>query len=410
MIRSEGIAMLFETVRLAVQAIFRHMLRSFLTILGVVIGVAAVIAMVTVGQGSTEQVTSDVAQLGRNLLVVSPGQAQQGPGAASGAAAFDIRDVDAIQAQLASVRVAAPANTRMTTAILGNENLATTVIGTDTRYLEARDMPVVEGRAFYESELRSGTSVCILGQTVRRGLFGAGDPVGQSMRLKTLSCRVIGVMEEQGVSSFGTDQDDFVLIPLKTFQRRIAGNADVAMIFVAVRDAASTDKAMGEIEQLMRERRRIGPGEDDDFNVFDMKQIASVLTGITNVMTGLLSAVAAVSLLVGGIGIMNIMLVSVTERTREIGIRLAVGAQEGQVLLQFLVEAIVLSLIGGAIGILLGLGLGALGSNLLRVPFSPDLGIILLAFGFSALIGIVFGYFPARRAARMNPIDALRHE
>ncbi|WP_343082416.1 ABC transporter permease [Ostreiculturibacter nitratireducens] len=403
--------MLWETIRLAVQAIFRNALRSFLTILGVVIGVGAVIAMVTVGQGSAEQVTSDVAKLGRNLLVVRPGQGPHGPGGTSGAAAsFDVRDVDAIQDQIASVRVAAPANTRMMTAIAGNENRSTTVIGTDTRYLEARDMPVVLGRPFFESELRVGASVCVLGETVRRELFGAGDPAGQTMRLKTISCKVIGVMEEQGVSSFGTDQDDFVLIPLKTFQRRVAGNNDVPLIYVAVKDGYSTDKAKGEIERLMRERRRIGLDEEDDFNVFDMKQIASVLTGITNVLTGLLSAVAAVSLLVGGIGIMNIMLVSVTERTREIGIRLAVGAEERQVLMQFLVEAIVLSLLGGALGILLGLGLGAVGANLLNVPFSPDPFIILLAFGFSALIGIVFGYFPARRAARLDPIEALRHE
>jgi putative ABC transport system permease protein len=403
--------MLWEPVRLAVQAIFRNALRSFLTILGIVIGVAAVIAMVTVGQGSKDQVTQDVAKLGTNLLVVRPGQPQQGPGSAGGTPApFDMRDVDAIQTQIAGVRAAAPANTRMMTAILGSRNHSTSVIGTDSRYLETRDMPVVLGRPFFESELRSGSAVCLLGQTVLRELFGSGDPIGQNIRLKTISCRVIGVMEEQGVSSFGSDQDDFVLIPIKAFQRRIAGNSDVLMIFVAVRDGISTERAKSEIERLMRERRRISLDEEDDFNVFDMKQIASVLTGITGVLTGLLSAVAAVSLLVGGIGIMNIMLVSVTERTREIGIRLAVGAQEGQVLLQFLVEAVVLSLFGGLIGILLGLALGAVGANLLRVPFSPDPVIVLIAFGFSAAVGVVFGYFPARRAARMNPIDALRHQ
>ena len=403
--------MLWETVRLAFQAIFRNALRSFLTMLGVVIGVAAVIAMVTVGQGSTDQVTQDVAKLGTNLLMVRPGQPQQGPQSSDGVApAFDARDVEAIQAQVTGVRAAAPANTRTMTAILGAQNYSTSVIGTDSRYLEARDMPVALGRAFYESELRTGAAVCLLGETVRRELFGAGDPIGQSFRLKAISCRVIGVMEEQGVSSFGTDQDDFVLIPIRTFQRRIAGNADVSMIYVAVEDGVSTEDAKAEIERLMRERRRIGPGDEDDFNVFDMKQIASVLTGITGVLTGLLAAVAAVSLLVGGIGIMNIMLVSVTERTREIGIRLAVGAQEGQVLRQFLVEAIVLSLLGGLIGILLGLGLGAIGARLLRVPFAPDPGVILLAFGFSAAIGVVFGYFPARRAARLNPIEALRHQ
>jgi putative ABC transport system permease protein len=403
--------MLWEPVRLAVQAIFRNALRSFLTILGIVIGVAAVIAMVTVGQGSKDQVTQDVAKLGTNLLVVRPGQPQQGPGSAGGTPSpFDMRDVDAIQTQIAGVRAAAPANTRMMTAILGSRNHSTSVIGTDSRYLETRDMPVVLGRPFFESELRSGSAVCLLGQTVLRELFGSGDPIGQNIRLKTISCRVIGVMEEQGVSSFGSDQDDFVLIPIKAFQRRIAGNSDVLMIFVAVRDGISTERAKSEIERLMRERRRISLDEEDDFNVFDMKQIASVLTGITGVLTGLLSAVAAVSLLVGGIGIMNIMLVSVTERTREIGIRLAVGAQEGQVLLQFLVEAVVLSLFGGLLGILLGLALGAVGANLLRVPFSPDPVIVLIAFGFSAAVGVVFGYFPARRAARMNPIDALRHQ
>ena len=403
--------MLWEPVRLAVQAIFRNALRSFLTILGVVIGVAAVIAMVTVGQGSKDQVTQDVANLGTNLLVLRPGQPQQGPGSAGGTSApFDMRDVEAIRSQIASVRAAAPANTRTTTAILGSRNHSTSVIGTDSRYLEARDMPVVLGRPFFESELRAGSAVCLLGQTVLRELFGSGNPLGQNIRLKTISCRVIGVLEEQGVSSFGTDQDDFVLIPIKTFQRRIAGNSDVLMIFVAVREGIATERAKSEIERLMRERRRITLDEEDDFNVFDMKQIASVLTGITGVLTGLLSAVAAVSLLVGGIGIMNIMLVSVTERTREIGIRLAVGAQEGQVMLQFLVEAIVLSLFGGLIGILVGLALGAVGANLLRVPFSPDPAIILIAFGFSAAVGVVFGYFPARRAARMDPIDALRHQ
>lgn len=403
--------MLWETVILALQAIFRNVLRSFLTVLGVVIGVAAVIAMVTVGQGSTQQVTADVGKLGTNLLMVRPGQEQRGPQSNSGtAAALTLKDTAAIQSQVSGVRVTAPANTRMMTAIVGNQNHSTTVTGTDSHYLEARDLPLVLGRAFYESELRAGAAVCILGETVRRALLGSGDPIGQTLRLKTIACRVIGVLKEQGVSSFGTDQDDFVLIPLKTFQRRVSGNSDVLMIYVSVRDGVSTDKVKAEIERLMRERRRIGPGEEDDFNVFDMKQIASVLTGITSVLTGLLAAVAAISLLVGGIGIMNIMLVSVTERTREIGIRLAVGAQENQVLMQFLVEAIVLSLLGGLLGILLGLGLGALGAHFLKVPFLPDPLLILLAFGFSAAVGVVFGYFPARRAARMNPIDALRHQ
>jgi len=230
------------------------------------------------------------------------------------------------------------------------------------------------------------------------------------IRIRNLSCGVIGVLESKGVSTFGTDQDDLILIPLRAFQRRIAGNQDIRAINVAVQSGVSTDKVQGDIERLMRERRHIAPGEEDDFSVFDMKEIASMLTGITSTLTGLLGAVAAVSLLVGGIGIMNIMLVSVTERTREIGIRLAIGALEGQVLMQFLVEAVVLSLFGGLIGIVFGLGFAAVAAQMLKVPFVLDPAIVLVAFLFSAAVGVVFGYFPARRAARLDPIEALRHE
>lgn len=404
--------MLYEAVRLALQAILRNAFRSFLTVLGIVIGVAAVIAMVTVGQGSTEQVQADVSTLGTNLLMVRPGQPSQGPGSGVGgtAASLTLKDVEAIEQQIPSVAVATPSNSRSMTAIFGNVNYTTTVTGTDNRFLIARDWALAKGRSFYESELRTGSSACILGNTVQETLFGNGDPLGANIRLKQISCRVIGTLAVKGASSFGTDQDDIVLLPIRAFQRRIAGNQDVSMIYASIRNGISTDKAKADIESLMRERRRIGPLEEDDFNVFDMEQISSMLTGITSVLTGLLSAVAAVSLLVGGIGIMNIMLVSVTERTREIGIRLAVGATERQVLLQFLVEATVLSLIGGLIGILLGLALGLLGARMLSVPFAPSASIVLAAFIFSALVGVVFGYFPARRAARMDPIEALRHQ
>src|SRR5690606_36430018 len=245
---------------------------------------------------------------------------------------------------------------------------------------------------------------------VRNKLFGANDPVGHSIRLGNVSCEVIGYLVPKGQSSMGTDQDDIVLIPLRAYQRRIAGNPNFSTIYVSARDDVATTKVQSDLEWLLRERRNIGPGQDDDFSVMDMKQLAQTMTGTTTLLTGLLGAVAAVSLLVGGIGIMNIMLVSVTERTREIGIRLAIGAMEKQVLTQFLVEAVMLSVFGGITGIVTGLALAYAAVGVLGVPFVTSPSIIFLAFAFSAIIGMVFGYFPARRAAQLNPIEALRHE
>ncbi|MGC8201438.1 ABC transporter permease [Aliiroseovarius sp. PTFE2010] len=402
--------MIWETIRLAIQAIFRNTLRSILTVLGIVIGVAAVIAMVTVGQGSSDQVTEDVAKLGTNVLMVMPGSGQGGPGNNSVSAPLDLKDVEALIDQLSSVRTAAPYNQTSLNAVFGTEDTRTSVAGTDKRYLDVVDWPIVLGRGFLPTEESSGKAVCIIGETVRQELFGNTDPIGEKIRLNNVSCEVIGLLEAKGASSFGSDQDDIVLMPIKAFQRRVTGSSDISMIYVAAATNVSTDRTLVDIEALMRERRRIGDGEEDDFNVRDMKQMASMLTGITDVLTGLLSAVAAVSLLVGGIGIMNIMLVSVTERTREIGIRLAVGATANQVLLQFLVEAIVLSMIGGIVGILLGLGLAAAAASFMAIPFSPDPIVVAIAFLFSAAVGVIFGYFPARRAARLDPIEALRHQ
>ena len=402
--------MFAETVRQALQAILRNAMRSFLTILGVIIGVAAVITMVTIGQGSSTKIEADVSKLGTNLLIIRRGAGMGPPSAGRSAPSFTIKDVEAIKEQIAGIRAVAPSNTSSATMIYGNANHQTTVTGTDNAFLIARDWNIALGRDFFKNEIDGGKTVCILGQTTREKLFGAGDPVGETVRSDKFSCRVIGVLEEKGASSFGQDQDDTALMPIGAFMRRITGDRDVASIYVSVQPDYSTDKAKADIESLLRERRRIDPGEADNFSVMDTKEISSMLTSVTGVMTGLLSAVAGVSLLVGGIGIMNIMLVSVTERTREIGIRLAIGATERQVLTQFLVEAIVLSLLGGLIGISLGLVFGYVGSSYMNIPFTPDWTITAIAFVFSAFIGIIFGFFPARRAAHMDPIEALRHE
>ncbi|MEM1430993.1 MAG: ABC transporter permease [Pseudomonadota bacterium] len=402
--------MLWETLVLAVQAILRNAVRSLLTVLGIVIGVAAVIAMVTVGQGSADQVTADVEKLGSNAVLIMPGQdAMRGGSFGVPAAAFTLKDNDAVE-EISAVQVAAPINQTRERAVFGNENWRTDITGADNRYFEAAQWELASGRLFEDGELKSGRPVCIIGETVRAELFGESNPVGEKIRIRTMSCEVIGVTQSKGASTFGSDQDDFVIMPLKTFFRRIAGNTDVGIIFASIRDGASIPKAMDDISALMRERRRISLGDEDDFEVMDMEQLTTMLTSITGILTSLLAGVAAISLLVGGIGIMNIMLVSVTERTREIGIRLAVGAQASQVLMQFLVEAIVLSLLGGLLGIVLGLGIGLAGAHYLNVPFQPQLWVVLLAFGFSAAVGVVFGIFPAQRAARMNPIESLRHE
>ncbi|MCC6946194.1 MAG: ABC transporter permease [Bradyrhizobiaceae bacterium] len=401
--------MLAETLKLALQAIRRNALRSSLTILGIVIGVAAVIAMVTIGNGTTAKVTEEISKLGANLLFIRPGQF--GPGRASAdAKPFNTRDVEAIRTQILGARAVAPVAQKSVTAIYGGESRTTVVTGTDSNYFVTQDWSLAAGRQFLEGEIRGGRAVCILGETVRQKLFGSLDPVGQSLRLSNVSCEVIGHLVSRGQSSLGTDQDDVVLMPLRAFQRRLAGNSDIGTIFVSARDNVDTAKVQADIEWLLRERRNIGEGKEDDFSVRDMKQLAQTMTGTTTMLTGLLGAVAAVSLLVGGIGIMNIMLVSVTERTREIGIRLAIGALERQVLTQFLVEAVTLSLFGGLIGILLGLGLAWFAASGLKVPFLVDPTIVAIAFGFSALVGVIFGYFPARRAAHLDPIEALRHE
>ncbi len=400
--------MLWEAVRLAFLAIIRNKLRSFLTVLGVVIGVAAVIAMVTIGQGSSAQVAANVASLGNNVLSIRPGR-QMGPGTRDTSPRFTLRDAEAL-ARLSVVGSVSPQVQTAQTVVSGNLNVQSSVNGVSSAQVEVGGWTIAKGRVFSPVEEKAGSAVCVIGETVRKALFGSGDPIDQTIRIKGVACSVIGLLSPKGAGTFGQDQDSIVWMPVRAVQRRLAGGTTVDSIGVTLAPNVTSDRGIREIETLLRERRRIALGEEDNFSVTDMKQIASMLNSINAVLAGMLSSVAAVSLLVGGIGIMNIMLVSVTERTREIGIRLAVGATSGQVLTQFLVEAVVLSILGGVIGILVGLGLAYGGSVLMSIPFAPSLGVVALAFCFSAVVGVVFGFFPARRAARLDPIEALRHQ
>ena len=395
---------------LALREVRRHLMRSFLTTLGIIIGVSSVVTMVTLGNGATAAVKEQWAGLGANVLTVRPGQGFGRGGGGPQPPLFKESDLEAIRGQVAGVKTVAPQNQSAGTVVFGGQNWSTTIIGTNNDYFAASGISLDEGRMFTDAEMDAGKSVCVVGATIVANLFKEGDPVGKVMRVRGIACEVIGVMRKRGSGGFGQDQDDQVVMPIKVVMRRFTGNRDVRAIQVSVDPAYSTSAVSDAITKLLRERRKIDEGEDDNFNIFDTKQLTDAISKSSQTMTALLGAVAAVSLIVGGIGIMNIMLVSVTERTREIGIRLAIGAVQREVLAQFLVEAVVLSCLGGIVGLLLAL-VATMGlSGVMGVPFIFDWKINLFAFAFSALIGIVFGYFPARRAASLNPIEALRHE
>ena len=401
--------MLGTTLLLAFREIRRHLMRSFLTVLGIVIGVAAVVTMVQLGNGATAAVQQQISSLGANLLTIRPGQGFGRGGGGPPPPPFAPEDVDAIRAQIAGIRAAAPQAQSSVTAVYNVSNWQTTLNGTTSDYFVAQQWPVMSGRYWSAADEQAGKAVCLVGTTVQKNLFQSRDPVGTRIRVGNVSCDVIGLLASRGQGGF-IDQNDIIVTPIKMVQRRFKGNRDVNTIMLAVDDAYDSGAVQQEITKLLRERRHLEPGQQDNFNIFDARQISQTLSSTTTILTTVMGAVAAVSLIVGGIGIMNIMLVSVTERTREIGIRLAIGALGQEVLLQFLVEAVVLASLGGLIGLLLALAASIGGSKLINVPFLFNPQINLLAFAFSAAIGIVFGYFPARRAASLNPIDALRHE
>jgi putative ABC transport system permease protein len=402
--------MLGTTILLALRSIRRHLLRSFLTVLGIVIGVAAVVTMVTLGNGATQAVKTQISSLGSNLLMVRPGQGYGPGGGGTAPADFKPEDVDAIRRQLAGVVAVAAQAQSSGTAVRNAANWSTTINGTTSDYLLAQQWAIVAGRGFSRDEETAGKSVCLIGNTIRLNLYRGEDPIGTRLRIKDISCNVIGLLATRGQGGFGNDQDDVVIMPLKLVQRRFTGNRNIRSIMVALDPTYDSGEIQKSLTLLLRERRHLAPDAVNDFNILDTRQISDTLSGTTRILTTLLGAVAGVSLLVGGIGIMNIMLVSVTERTREIGIRLAIGAVGREVLMQFLVEAVALSCFGGLIGIVIALIATIVLAPAMKVPFLFDPQINLLAFAFSAVIGVIFGYFPAHRAASLNPIDALRHE
>jgi putative ABC transport system permease protein len=405
--------MLWNAFIIALREIRRNLTRAFLTVLGVVIGVAAVITMVTLGKGATEAVKNQISGLGSNLIVLRPGQGFGPRSSSAGVPLFTEADVAQIKAQIPGIQAVAPVGQKSVSSIYLQAARNTTITGTTNEYFNIGKWELTDGRFFTEEEAETGAAVCVIGQTVRNTLFGNSDPIGKKIRLQNASVEIIGLLAPKGQTGFGQDQDDTVIMPLDTLRLRVTGRTshfNIDQIMISAEDGYNTEIVLDDLTSLMRERRGIQRNEENNFRAIDTRQIADAVSSSTKVMTTLLGAVAGVSLLVGGIGIMNIMLVSVTERTREIGIRLAIGARAREVLLQFLVEAITLSSVGGVIGILLAGGLCVLLSKLAELPFTFDPVINIIAFVFSAAIGVLFGFMPARRAAALDPIDALRHE
>jgi putative ABC transport system permease protein len=402
------IAVFLNALDMAVKELSRNITRTALTSLGILIGVGAVIAMVGLGTGATRSIENDLASMGVNLLFVSPGTGG-GPHGRTPAPPFTVADAKAIESQVAHVAAVAPVANAPTTAIRGDLDWDTTINGSTRSWLDTLGRSIGRGRVFSEGEERSGAAVCVLGQTVVEELFDRADPLGEEIRLGKVACTVIGVLAAEGENTMGMDQDDSILMPLSTVQRRFLGTTDVPVLYVSADSPETMSRVAGGIDVLLRERRHITGDTSVNYSINDTQEIANMVGGITSILTMFLAAVAGVSLLVGGIGIMNIMLVSVTERTREIGIRMSIGALGSDVMTQFLVEAVVLSAFGGIMGVVVGVIGTWIGAYAIGIPFVLDPPTILLAVGFSALMGVAFGYWPAQRAARLEPIDALRH-
>jgi putative ABC transport system permease protein len=403
---------IWQTTMIALRALRRNKMRSMLTALGIIIGVASVVAMVAVGNGAQARITSQVSALGQNLLTVFAGSKKSG-GVNSGlgsASAITLADAEAIQREVPDVAAVSPEVSVTAQAIANGRNWSTTVVGESPDYLKIRDWKLAAGSMFNQSDIRSAAKIAVIGSKTANELFGPLNPVGQSVRIKNIPFTIVGLLESKGAGMGGANQDDRILIPYTTAMKRLTGDRYLRSVNVEIRSADRMDIAQQQITSLLHQRHRLTSDQSDDFNIFNQKEIADTVNSISKIITLLLGSIAGISLVVGGIGIMNIMLVSVTERTREIGIRIAVGAQPGDIRLQFLIEAVTLSLLGGLIGVLCGVGASHLVGIFTDFKAVVSSGSIILAFGVSSVIGIFFGFYPAHKAAALDPIVALRYE
>ncbi len=404
---------LVAIVRIAMRALARNKLRSILTMLGIIIGVGAVIAMVSVGQGAQQQAQQQIAAMGSNMLFVQSGTVNRGGMRMGWGATKTLiyEDMVAILRECPSVKAAAPGSQASAQVVFGNDNWSTTINGTEPQYFDIRSWPMAEGSSFSQDDVSMAANVAVIGETVRKNLFGATDPIGETVRINNLPFKVVGLLIPKGTSAaMGQDQDDIILIPITTLQKKITGQDWLRWIMVSAVSKDASYTAQQQITSLLRDRHRIRSGQDDDFFVRNLADMADLADQNARLFTILLGSIASISLLVGGIGIMNIMLVSVTERTREIGIRMAIGATEGDVQQQFLIEAVVLSIVGGTIGILSGMASSYLITQTLGWPVLVSPTAIVAAVLFSMAVGVFFGFYPARKAARLDPIEALRYE
>ncbi len=399
--------------RIALRALVRNKLRAFLTMLGIIIGVASVIAMLALGEGSKRSITDEMSSMGSNLVMVMPNFQRRG-GVSLGASismALKYSDVTAIRNEAASISAVSPTVNANGQVIYGNQNTQTSVYGVSEEYIDIRKMKIQSGRIFTETEIRSMAKVCILGQTVVENLFGEGaDPVGISIRIKNLPFEIIGVLEDKGESGMGQDQDDMILAPYTTVQRRLAAIDYINGIYCSAVSEEKSAAAIEEVEEILRRTHKLKESDENDFRVMSQSELIETVSTITNIMTLLLGAIASISLLVGGIGIMNIMFVSVTERTREIGLRMSIGGRGKDILRQFLVESMLLSIAGGIFGIIFGYIIAKGAGTLMSTDTYITTQSVVLAFVVCFAIGVFFGWYPARKAANLNPIDALRYE